>query len=176
MPVPPKAPRELAIACWSMVGVAALLIQALWKLTPRALEPILDHSLTPPQVFAYAAWVTFNAYAEGYRGFHKAWSPRVVARTWHVARQPRLLHVLFAPLFAMSLIHATRRRLLISWVLLASIAAVVVMMRYVPQPYRGIVDGGVVVGLGIGLSSLLLHFARSLQGFVPESKVDIPAA
>jgi hypothetical protein len=169
----PKA-RELVVAVWALVGVSMLLGQALWRLTPLALDPIRQGVLSPLQVLVYVLWVLFNAYAEGYRAFHLAWAPRVVTRAWLVAEQGRPLHVLLAPLVAMGLLHATRRRLLISWGLTICIIGLVVMLRQVPQPYRGIVDGGVVVGLSLGLLSLGVHFARSLRGVPTEVPSDMP--
>jgi hypothetical protein len=151
-----------------------LLLQALWRLTPLALEPITRDMLSPLQVLSYAAWVAFNAYAEGYRAFHLAWSPRVVTRAWHLAEKPRPLYVVFAPFVAMGLLYATRRRLIVSWSFVVAIAAAIITLRYVPQPYRGIVDGGVVVGLTLGLLSLFLHFARSLRGALPGVASDMP--
>jgi hypothetical protein len=54
------------------------------------------------------------------------------------------------------------------------IVSAIVALRHVPQPYRGMVDGGVVLGLGLGLISLLVHFARSLNGTAPEVPADMP--
>jgi len=169
----PKA-RELLVVGWALLGVFVLLGQAMWRLGPLAWEPIERGMLSPAQVTLYAVWVGFNAYAEGYRAFHRAWAPRVVTRAWLIAENPRALHVLLAPLVAMGLIHATRRRLVISWTLALAIIAAIVALRHVPQPYRGIVDGGVVVGLGLGVLSLVFHFARSLRGALPEVSSDMP--
>jgi hypothetical protein len=167
-------PRELVVAGWALSGVALLLTQAMVRLTPLALEPIERGVLSPLQIAIYAAWVVFSAYTEGYRAFHLAWSPRVVARAWLIAERPRPLHVALAPFVAMGLLHATRRRLIISWSLALAIVAAILLLRHVPQPYRGIVDGGVVVGLALGLLSLIVHFARSLRGNPPEVPSDMP--
>jgi hypothetical protein len=169
----PKA-RELIVVGWALLGVMLLLSQALWRLTPLAWEPIARDLLSPSQVAIYVLWVAFNAYAEGYRAFHRAWSPRVVRRAWLIAESPRPLYVVLAPLVAMGLVHATRRRLIISWTLTSAIVAAILLLRHVPQPYRGIVDGGVVIGLAIGVLSLIVHFARSLNGTAPEVPSDMP--
>jgi len=169
----PKA-LELVVVGWALLGVLLLLGQAMWRLTPLAIEPITQRELAPWQVALYVLWVAFNAYAEGYRAFHLAWSPRVVARAWLIAEKPRPLHVVLAPVVAMGLMHATRRRLVISWTLALAIVAAVLLLCHVPQPYRGIVDGGVVVGLGLGVLSLIVHFARSLRGTAPAVPSDMP--
>ncbi len=166
--------RELVVVGWALLGVALLLTQALLRLTPVALEPISTGVLSPLQIAIYALWVAICGYSEGYRAFHRAWSPRVVARAWSIAGRPRPLLVVLAPIVAMGLFHATRRRLVISWSATSAIVAAILLLRYVPQPYRGIVDGGVVVGLALGLLSLVVHFARSVRGNPPEVPSDMP--
>ncbi len=49
-----------------------------------------------------------------------------------------------------------------SWAVTPGIAVVVFGVRHVPQPWRGIIDAGVVVGLLIGLLSLLGRFVAAL--------------
>ena len=61
----------LAIVLWSVGGVIALLVQAIVRLLPRALEPILDGSLDAVAALAYLAAIAFMAYTEGYRGFQQ---------------------------------------------------------------------------------------------------------
>lgn len=98
--------------------------------------------------------VIYMAYAEGYKGFHLGFAPRVVVRARYLADNPRPLHVLLAPLFCMGYIYATRRRQLLSFALTVMIICFVLIVRSIPQPWRGIVDAGVVVGLGLGVLSI----------------------
>lgn len=147
-----------------MLGFSLLLAHALWRLTPLALEPIQAGTLTWGQATAYVIWVLWMAYSEGYKGFHQQVSPRVVVRAMYLARHPRPLHVLLAPVFCMALIHATRRRLIVSWCVLLGVVGLVVAVGRLEQPWRGIIDGGVVVGLAWGLLMILVHFARALAG------------
>ena len=157
----------VAIVCWGAGGVVALLLQALNRLTPYAIEAF-ELGLTPLQWAVCIAWTLLNAYAEGYRGFQKGFSPRVIARMVHLARAPRPLFVLLAPLYAMSLFHARKKRLIVARVLVVVIVGLVLTIRYLPQPWRGIVDVGVVVGLVWGtLSILWLLFAALFRGSVP---------
>jgi hypothetical protein len=163
-----------AIAAWGVFGVLALLAQAMWKLTPLALEPILGDALTPAQATLYAFWVVLNAYAEGYRGFHKRFSPRVVARALHLAREPRLLHVVLAPAFCMSLLHATPRAKRVAWGITLGVILLVILVRAAPQPWRGIIDGGVVVGLFLGAASIVYYFVLALSGRMLAVSPDLP--
>lgn len=154
--------RVILIASWGALGVVALLVQAVSRLTPLALEPWQDGSMSGWQMALYVGWVGLNAYLEGYRGFQKRFCPRVVGRALWLGSHPRPLHVLLAPLFSMALFHASRRQLAGSWGLVLGIAAIVVAVRLLPQPWRGIVDGGVVVGLGWGIVALLVQYGRAL--------------
>lgn len=98
--------------------------------------------------------VIYMAYAEGYKGFHLGFAPRVVVRARYLAANPRPLHVLLAPLFCMGYIYATRKRQILSFALTTMIICFVLIARSMPQPWRGIVDAGVVVGLGLGVLSI----------------------
>lgn len=158
---------ELMIATWGVAGVLVLLGQAIYRLTPLALEP-LRTGMSGFQWALYVGWTIFNAYAEGYRGFQRSFSPRVVARAVHLARHPTPLAVVLAPLYCMALFQASRRKLITAWVLLVVIVTIIVMVRMAPQPWRGIVDAGVVVGLSWGAVSIVVLFLRAvLRGEVP---------
>jgi hypothetical protein len=155
-------------AIWGVGGVVALLVQAIHRLVPFALEPLEDGTMTPPQWACYVGFAAFNAYAEGYRGFQRSFSPRVVARAFHLARHPRPLSVALAPVYCMAMFHARRRRLIAAWLLLALIVLVVIGVRHLSQPWRGIIDAGVVIGLAWGTLSLAWIFWRAIAtGEVP---------
>lgn len=139
---------------WGIGGVLLLLAFAVYRLTPMALE--LEQS--PMTAWHWAALtfsVVYMAYAEGYKGFHLGFAPRVVLRANYIRNNPRVDHILLAPVFCMGYIHATRRRKIVSFGLTLMIICFVLIARQLPQPWRGIVDAGVVVGLSIGIVSIL---------------------
>ena len=160
---PTCTPTSVAIAAWGLVGVVALLASAVFRLAPIAAEP-LTTGMTSLQWALYVGWALFNAYAEGFKGFQRAFVPRAVARAFYVARHPRPLHVALAPVFCMGLFFANRKRLIISWGLVVGISTLVALVRELDQPWRGIVDGGVVVGLTYGTASLIAAFVAVLLG------------
>jgi hypothetical protein len=160
---PPRTPATVMIAIWGVLGVVAVLASAILRLTPLAIEP-LQTGMTPLQWALYVGWSVFNLYAEGYKGFQRAFVPRAVARAFYVARHPRPLHVVLAPLFCMGLFFATRKRLMLSWGLVIGVTALVALVRGLAQPWRGIVDAGVVLGLTYGTVALMIALVRVLRG------------
>jgi hypothetical protein len=159
---------------WGVSGVLLLFIRALVRLAPMAWQPIAEASLSPAQLALYAAWVAFNAYSEGYRAFQKSFCPRVVGRAHQLASAPTRLRALLAPLYCLSLFHANRRGLTVAWAMLAIIAGLVWLLRITPQPWRGIVDGGVVVALAWGALVIVILSIRTLSGAPPHAKLNLP--
>jgi membrane-bound ClpP family serine protease len=145
-----------AAGLWGVAGVVAILVKAIIQLTPVALSAY-DHPFTTLHRIALVVWVAFMVYSEGYRAFHKAFSPRVVSRAQYLAAHPRPLHVAFAPLYCMGLFHATKKRLIVSWSVTLGVVGIVLLVRELDQPWRGIVDGGVILGLSAGTLSILYY-------------------
>ena len=142
-------------ALWGIAGVLALLASATFRLWPKAVDAF-SHPFAWYHWAALAVIVTGMAYAEGYKGFQKAFSPRTAARARYLRQNPRTMHVVLAPFFCMGYFYATRRRKITSISLTIGIIALIVLVYLVPQPWRGIIDAGVVVGLAWGIVSLLL--------------------
>lgn len=177
LPEPTDGPlggARLLIAFWAVGGVALLLTQAIVRLAPLAWAPIRDGALHGWLWVALAGSVAFNGFFEGYQAFHKGFGPRVAARGLHVARRPRVLHVVLAPLFSMGYFHATRKRKITSWSVTTGVIVLIVLVHQVPQPWRGIIDAGVVVGLAWGVFAVLSNFVRYLRG-APAGPLDLPA-
>ncbi len=161
-------------AGWGVAGVGALLAQAILRLTPRALEAFEAHRLSGLHWAFLAVWLPFMGYFEGFKGFQRAFSPRVVVRAAHLLRKPEPLHVLVAPLFCVGLVHASRRRLISSWSLLVMMIGLVLLVHRVPQPWRGLVDAGVVGGLLWGLIALGVYSVQALAGRPPRVSPELP--
>jgi hypothetical protein len=156
-------------AVWGLLGVSVLLGSAIWRLSPYVFE-LADLPMTTLQWVLLAANVVFMAHSEGYKGFQKAFSPRVAARTRYLRDHPQLLRTLLAPLFCMGFFHATKKRMIVSYVLTLAIVGLIVLVRMLEQPWRGIVDAGVVVGLSWGLLAYWIFAAQALTS--PEYAVD----
>lgn len=153
---------QLLLYVWAVLGVVLFLLQAVGRLVGYTLEAL--PTLTALQWGIVGVWVPFMIWSEGHRGFYKRFSPVAVKRALWLARNPAPVRVIFAPFFAMGFFSATRRRLITSWGLTAAIAVIVVVVKQVPQPWRGIVDSGVVVGLLYGTATVVIWAVRGLRG------------
>lgn len=169
-----RAPREKLIAAWGVAWVSLLLGRAIWRLTPWAIEPWTGGLMTTGQQGLYIGWLVANAYLEGYRGFQLRFSPRVVARAVYLGQNPRPLWVVLALPFCMSLFHSTRRQMTVSWSFIGVLILVIWWVRSLQQPWRGIIDGGVVLGLAWGLVIIWWLFARYLVGAQAPPPGDLP--
>jgi len=158
-------------AAWGTLGVVALLSFAIYRLASRAVEAY-EGGLTTGQWWITAIVCVFMAYAEGYRGFQMRFSPRTAARIRHLRDHPNGLHVLLAPLFSMGFIHATRRTKITAYALTFGIVILVLLVHRLAQPWRGIIDAGVVIGLSWGVLSLtwfvVLALTRTSFDYSPE--------
>jgi hypothetical protein len=158
-------------AIWGLVGVFLLLGSAVYRLSSLAISAFSFD-------FSWYHWlflifiVLFMGYAEGYRGFQQRFSPRVVARAKYLKEHPRVLHVILGPLFCMGYFYATRKRKITSITLTLGVILLVLLVRLLPQPWRGIIDAGVVLGLIWGLVSMviftLLAFTSKRFNYSPE--------
>lgn len=161
---------------WGVGGILLLLTFAIVRLTGVALE-LENFELSIWHWLGMAAWFAYMVWAEGYKGFHRAFAPRVVVRASYLAANPRPLHVLLAPLFCMGYIHATPRRRLMSIALSCMIVSFVLAVRMLPQPWRGIIDVGVVAGLAVGVGSIIYYLLQLKQAGAASLPVaaDVPA-
>ena len=69
---------------------------------------------------------------------------------------------LLAPLYVLRLVHAERAELARAWLAIALITLAVLIVRELPEPYRGMIDGAVAAALSVGLGSMMLAMRRQL--------------
>jgi hypothetical protein len=162
-------------AFWGLTGVALLLGSAVYRLTPLAIAAF-SYDWRWYHWLSLALLTLFMAYAEGYRAFQQGFSPRVAARARYLKDHPHALHTVLAPLFCMAYFHAPKRRRITSISVTAGIIILVILVRLLPQPWRGIIDGSVVVGLAWGLLSLAVFgyqaFTSKRFNYSPEVPED----
>ncbi len=160
-------------AVWGLGGVLAVLGYAILRLSQITMEAFQE----PFDGRHWALLVIntlFMAYSEGYKGFQKSYAPRVVARAQVLTEEPTALRVLLAPLFCMTYFQSTRRRLIAVYILTFAIVTLIVIFQYIPQPWRGILDLGVVVGLSWGSVSLLVFAFQAWLGSGFDASPELP--
>jgi len=160
--------NRLLAPVWGIGGFVAILVIALYRLIPNTLAAF---------EFPFSWWhwavliinTLMMAYYEGYKGFQRGYSPRVAARARYLRDHGSTLDRLFAPLFCMAFYAAPRRRIIATWVLTVFITVLIILFQYLPQPIRGVLDAGVVVGLTWGLIATLWF---GLQAFTQDQTSD----
>lgn len=147
-------------AIWAVAGLTALLAWAIVRLASIALGA-LDHPFAWYHWAVLGAIVPLMAWSEGVRGFQNRFSPRVVERAMLIRSAPTLARVVFAPLFAAGFFGGTRRDWLRAYFGTVAIVVLVVLIHRLEQPWRGILDAGVVTGLTWGVIATLALSARA---------------
>jgi hypothetical protein len=159
---------------WALFGVTVLLLNALGRLVPLALEALKSPELTIWHWGLIVGWSGANCYLEGYRGFQKRFVPRVIARAHYLEQHPTLLRVVLAPLFSMAYFQAERRAKIAAWIVTSFVLLAIFVVKQLPQPWRGIVDCGVICGLTWGLVFLAWHTLGRFLGRYPHNSPQMP--
>ena len=157
----PVAHRFAAI--WGLFGVMAIVLFAIVRLVPYVMTA-LAAGLDALHWLVLTVNVGFMAWSEGYKGFQLKFSPRVAARALYLFRQPTSWGTrLMAPLFCIGYFAACGRTRTFAWAGTIGIIILVLLVHRLDQPWRGIIDAGVVVGLGWGLISLIVSAVAVLR-------------
>lgn len=146
-------------AIWGVVGIIALLTWAIVRLTPYAVAAISE-GLSGWQWAVLVAWSLFMVITEGYDGFYRHLAPRIVERAQHIHRSGDMVEIILAPLYCFGYFRASRKRLLISYTAIVLIIGAIIIVQQVPQPWRGIIDAGVVIGLVCGVWAIIVTALR----------------
>jgi len=173
----PASRLGLIASAWGLVGTAALLGKAVWTLGLAGGHAIgsSEYPLAVWQWALAAAWLLAMCFFQGYLGLQRGFSPRVVVRACYLAglHRPRTVDVLLAPLFCIGLLGASRKRLQSAWALVSIMVLLAFALRWLPQPYRGIIEAGVAAGLAWGLIALGIFAVRAMLGRPPETSPDL---
>jgi hypothetical protein len=164
----------IAAAAWGVAGQLALLGVGAVQLLRAALRGFATAGIDATTLALAAASVATLCYFQGYRGFQLGYARLVAARAAHLARHPRPLHALLAPLHVCGLLHATRRRRFGTALLFGLMGSLAVLVGRLPEPYRAVVDLGVACGLGWGTASVLALAVRAAAGRPPAVALDLP--
>lgn len=154
--------RFTAVA-WGFTGVTVFLAFAVLGLIKHAWG-VFDYPLSAVQWTLLITNIIFMAYWEGYKGFQKSFSPRVAARVLYLSRHATIMQTIFAPAFCLGYFGTTRRRQVSVVILTVALTVLVIAVKGLDQPWRGIIDVGVIVGLSWGLVSFILFTLQAFTG------------
>ncbi|GKY91823.1 hypothetical protein MPSEU_000153900 [Mayamaea pseudoterrestris] len=162
---------------WGTFGVVYILAKAIRRVLPIALEPFQAGvvPLTQVQLGIYIATCLWFAYVEGYKGFQTKFAPLVVKRSFTLVpgrNGTKWYHFIFAPTYTMGMLHATRKRKIVSFSVTLGVAAIVAGVKRLPYPWRNIIDAGVVAGLSWGSLSIIIIYVKSWVTGQPPTQVD----
>ena len=152
------------LGLWGVMQVVSILANAIKRLIPIAIQPILQQDFQPFHWALYISWSAYMLYTEGYKAFQLKFSPLVVQRAFSLIENPSFFNYVFAGPYSMGLFGASRKRMIISWSITAGVFSLVKLVKMLPYPYRSIVDAGVVAGLSYGAISILVIAGKALLG------------
>jgi hypothetical protein len=162
-------------AVWGIAGITLIIGSAIIRVTPKALDAFRV-GLHPLQWAVLVVWVTFMLIGEGYRGFQLKFSPRVAARMWHLLQHGRSVDLWLAPFYCIGYYGASKRRIISSWSLTVGVTLIILVVVQLPQPWRGIIDCGVVLGLLYGLICVYAFTWRTLRSRIYVTDPEVSAA
>jgi hypothetical protein len=113
---------------------------------------------------AYVVTIAYFAHAEGYKGFQQKLAPLVVTRAFTLSADSPWHHHLLAPQYSSGLFYASKKRKIVSWCVTVGVAGIVIAVKKLPYPWRNIIDGGVIVGLGWGAIAIVVNYIKVMAG------------
>ena len=158
----PVSIRGLVAVAWSLTGLLLLLGFAIWRLSLYTLES-LQMPLNWIHWTFFIGFTIFMAHSEGYKGFQKSFSPRFAARTKYLLTDCTSTQCILAPLFSMGYFHAPRKRIVATVTLTILIVVFILLFQFIPQPWKGLLDAGVVIGLIWGMISTILFCIKAFS-------------
>ena len=162
-------------AIWGVTGACMLLGFAVLRMFRQVSEGF-THELGIAHYAVMIPWLFFMLYSEGYKGFQKGYSPRVAARAIFLREKSTLIRAIFAPLFCMGFFDSTKKRKIVLGCLILGITTLVILFQYIPQPWRGVLDLGVVLGLSWGILATLFFFFKYWFGDATDADPEVPSA
>ena len=154
-------PVRLLVALWGILGISLSLTKSFYRLVPKITEAF-NMPFSPIHWIAFIGFTFFMLYFEGYKGFQLKYSPRTAARVKYLRDHPNLLRDIFAPIFCMGYFHATRKTKIKAYAVTFIVILMIIGISHIPQPWRGIMDVGVILGLSWGIVAFWIFSYQAL--------------
>ena len=149
------------VSGWTVLGVAAILAWAVYRLGGRGLD-VIQQGLDGFEWLVLVVLTTGFVYGEGVRSLDRKWVPSVVERARRLREKSVLLWIL-APLYGLSLVGTERKELVRGWLGTSAIVAMVLLVRAFPAPWRGIIDFAVAAALSWGVVAILRRVPAAVR-------------
>ena len=164
-------------AVWGVTGIVLLLSTAIFRLSQVALQAFNgEYELLWYHWLFMLVFSIFMLYSEGYKGFQKAFAPRVAARAKFLSQNANLIQTFLAPLFCMAYFHTTKKRQIVSITLTLVIIGFIMLVCLVPPLYRSMIDAGVVLGLSYGVIAVLAFVLKAFTSSEFDVSPELPEA
>jgi len=144
------------IIIYSIGGVILIFSSAIFRLLPHVLEGF-TYQFSNLQWIVLIFYLLIMIVGKGFFALHRGFVPRVIKRSDQIVENGKLIDRILAPLYCMGFFNAPMKRMLISYVMIFFIVSFIVNASRISQPWRGIIDLGVIVGLSLGIISLILQ-------------------
>lgn len=148
-------------ALWGLGGILIVLGYAVLRLSGPAVEAFA-HDLRWFHWGLLAGNTALVLYAKAYRGFQKGLSPRIAARVRYLRDNPTPLRMALAPFFCLGYFHIVRRKQISIIAITIAMTSFIFVIRLLGQPWKGLIDTGVVAGLAWGFLTILAYGYRAL--------------
>lgn len=137
----------IAAGAWGILGFTVLVARALLGMSPE-IENMLATPLNAWQQIGLVVIVLVFGLVKGYFIFRQRFCRSYASRIGELSLQPvKLLYAVLAPLYCLNLIGAERRQLVRGYAIIAGIILMIVSVKFVPAPWRGMILTGVAVAL-----------------------------
>ena len=153
--------KGIIAVVWAIAGLMLLLGFASWRLSAYTIESF-SMPLNWIHWIVFVGWTIFMAHGEGYKGFQLKFSPRFAARCKYLLHNTTWMQLILAPIFCMAYFHAPKKRMITTFALTIMIIAFIFAFRLIPQPWKGLLDFGVVFGLLWGAVSTSYYCFKAL--------------
>jgi hypothetical protein len=144
---------------WGVAGVLAVIAFAVLRLGLRA-QNIFSYDLMWHQWAVLLLGSAILLYAKSFRVFRRRIAPRIAARAADIKKHPTTIKVIFAPFYCMGYFGSTRVAGLRMISVTLAMVVLILVVRYLPEPWRAILDFGIAVALAAGFFFILAESLR----------------
>lgn len=148
---------------WALAGVGALFAFAVLRMGLRGLATVRA-GLDPWEWTVLALTTAAFVYGEGVRALQRRWVPSLIERARLLGHASSLTSRGLAPVYALGLLGGTARSRLRAWLSSTLIVGAVLLVRALPDPWRGIIDVAVAAALAWGLLAIIRTARSALNG------------